>query len=121
MTNLIAAILPLPRKLREPEHDRPSHVLLAPGFLQGDAGTCGLGSVICAGSQVTAGKCFSFRTLVHDANQSASRIFEAFSLSPVHAEPLFLGLVALSDGHRVGERKSHVRHEAGQIRPETGQ
>lgn len=31
------------------------------------------------------------------------------------------GSVVLSDGHRVRERKEHVRHETGQIRPETGQ
>lgn len=83
LVDLIAASLPLPRKLREPEHGGPSHVRLAPAFLQGDAGTCGLGSVILAGAKSTTGKCFSLRALVHDANQSASRVFQAFSLTPV--------------------------------------
>lgn len=75
-----------------------------------------------AGSESTAGKCSSFlRTLVPDANQPTRGIFQAFSLSPVHAEPLFPGLVALSDGHRVAKGNSHVRHEAGRNRPEAGQ
>lgn len=48
-------------------------------------GPCGLLIRIWAGSQVTAGKCFSLvRALLKHCQEPRSRIFGTFSLSPVH-------------------------------------
>lgn len=58
--------------------------------------------------------------LVQFLQEPASRVFHGFVFSPVHSADPF-GLVAFSDGHRVAKGNSHVRHEAGQNRPETGQ
>jgi len=70
--------------------------------------------LICNGFRLpykAAGKLIPF-SLVHDANQSAS--VQGVLISPFHsAEPLFLGLVALSDGHRVGERKQSCPDQDG--------
>lgn len=63
----------------------------------------------------TAGKCFSFLySLLKPRKQSGSIITILFR--PFHsAEPLCLGLIARSDGHRVAKGNGHVRHETGQF------
>jgi hypothetical protein len=81
-------------------------------------------SAILAGAKSTTGKCFSLlRALVQDANQTASRIFHGFVLTPIGclSHPTHsahqLGLVAVPNGHRSSERKiGNVRKSSGEIR-----
>lgn len=66
-----------------------------------------------------AGKPIS-HALVQFCQEPTSRVFHGFVFSPVHSADPF-GLVALGDGHTIAKRESHVRHQAGQSRPEAGQ
>lgn len=69
---------------------------------------------LCRHPAFTAGKCFSsVRTLIKPLQKSLGVLRILFS--PFHsAEPLCLGLIARSDGHRVAKGNGYVRHETGQ-------
>lgn len=72
---VIAAYLPRQRRLREPvEHGGPSHVLRAPAFLQGNAGTSGLGFLNLFRRLQAAGSLL-LRAIVKDPQQSDGRFF----------------------------------------------
>ncbi|MBZ9759457.1 hypothetical protein LB553_00960 [Mesorhizobium sp. CA8] len=79
----------------------PKALSYRPTFSSRDKGHLSRLIRIWADTKSTVGKCFSLlRALVQDANQTASRIFEAFGLTPVQ----FLSLIALSHGKTMHQR-----------------
>src|SRR6185369_3422776 len=80
--SVIASILPDWRRLRTAfERTRTPSARAVRIFVRGQRTICNF----CR-PHTPAGKVFSFlRALVQDANQTASRIFHAFSFTPVHS------------------------------------